>query len=663
MTKGFLLLYSIAVISIFQLSACSNNSDLVNPSEDIDTVSSNELLSNTHLMSSDIVPIDSQVLSSTHQNPDTVTLSSVAQQNSSVRELSSAEVLNQSSSSSALSSSSIVEAQVSSGSVIIEVEDYIDAYDVTVGNTGNTYREDDVDIGPSNSGHVVAWVSDTEWLEYTFSVPEAGLYDLTVFTSSKNVSSKWIEYTVNGSAVGEVTVPTTGSFEQWHATTVKEVSLSDGDTHTLRLTLRGEGYNLDYIEIKPSQGTKDTIPSEKTEFVNWGLPGLTVPHGFGVNIHFNGSEEHFPRYQEDLDLIAEAGIKVIRQDLFWHWIENEKGVLFWDHFDELVDACEQRGLQLLFILTYSNQLYEEHINSIYTQEGRDAWTHYATTAVERYKGKNIVWELWNEPNLYIFWLPEPDVDAYMALLDQAVPAIRAVDPDAILMASATSHIDLGWIEETFKRGLLNHIDAVSVHPYRHEDPETVIGDYYNLFNLINGYTGGQGKPVVSSEWGYSNINWDNAPLDDWEQARRLVRELLTNISMGIHISIWYDWMNDGTDPANREHNFGLVENDRVPKLAYYAYKALNETLNGYTFLRSIDAGTPGVYFLEFGKDDDRIYVFWKQGAHEVREIQSSIGNVEIVSMMGDTQTITWTGTAFSHLFTNAPQYMIVPRSQ
>ncbi|MGL1888594.1 MAG: glycoside hydrolase family 5 protein [Reichenbachiella sp.] len=409
-----------------------------------------------------------------------------------------------------------------------------------------------------------------------------------------------------------------------------------------------------------SSDTEQETPKENTEFVNWGLPGLTVPHGFGVNIHFNGSDEHFPRFREDLDLIAEAGIKVIRQDLFWHWIEQEKGVLFWDHFDALVDECEKRGLQLLFILTYSNQLYEEHINSIYTQQGRDAWTHYATTAVERYKGKNIVWELWNEPNLYIFWLPEPDVDAYMALLDQAVPAIRAVDPSAILMASATSHIDLGWIEETFKRGLLNHIDAVSVHPYRHQDPETVIGDYYNLFNLINGYTGGQGKPVVSSEWGYSNINWDDAHLDDWEQARRLVRELLTNISMGIHISIWYDWMNDGTDPNNREHNFGIVENDRVPKLAYYAYKTLNETLYGYTFLQSIDAGSPGVYFLQFGKGDDRIYVFWKTGAEQVRDIQSDIGTVEIVSMMGDRETINWDGTAFPHLFTSSPHYMIVP---
>lgn len=49
------------------------------------------------------------------------------------------------------------------------------------------------------------------------------------------------------------------------------------------------------------------------------LPELTVPNGFGVNIHFRG-EPH------DLDLIADTGFKFIRMDLTWRAIEKKKAL-------------------------------------------------------------------------------------------------------------------------------------------------------------------------------------------------------------------------------------------------------------------------------------------------------------------------------------------------
>ncbi|MGL1901540.1 MAG: glycoside hydrolase family 5 protein, partial [Fibrobacterales bacterium] len=394
------------------------------------------------------------------------------------------------------------------------------------------------------------------------------------------------------------------------------------------------------------------VPNENPDFLNWGLPGPTIPHGFGVNIHFR-------KNSKQLTQIAAAGIKLIRMDIFWHIVEKEKGTYNWEAYDSLVAGCEQRGIQLLFILAYSNENYEEYGNSVWTHAGRVGWTDFAVAAVTRYKEKNIIWELWNEPNIYNFWAPNPDVNAYMKLMDRAVPAIKAAHPDIVLLGSATSHIDMNWHEDTFKQGFLNYIDAVSVHPYRAQDPETAQSEYDGLRSLIRQYNGGNDKPVVSSEWGYSNINWDNNPLSDHEQARRLVRIMLTNISKGVNLSIWYDWRNDGEDGGNREHNFGLVERDYTPKLAYYAYQTLNTVLNGYKFMKRIDSGTPGVYYLKFGKGDDRIYAFWKEGASETRDIYNSLGSVEIVDMFGERQTATWSGDSFKWKFSNSPRYMIV----
>ncbi len=69
---------------------------------------------------------------------------------------------------------------------------------------------------------------------------------------------------------------------------------------------------------------------------------------------------------------------------------------------------------------------------------------------------------------------------------EAVKAIRNKTENEIIIGLATS-VDLTFLEECFKAGLLNYWNAVSVHPYRQSNPETVFTDYFNLKNLIKKY--------------------------------------------------------------------------------------------------------------------------------------------------------------------------------
>ena len=66
------------------------------------------------------------------------------------------------------------------------------------------------------------------------------------------------------------------------------------------------------------------------------MPTLTVPNGFGVNIHFRGQ----PRA---VDLIADAGFKFIRMDLTWEALDREKGVYEFEKSG--YDALTTRMLQ------------------------------------------------------------------------------------------------------------------------------------------------------------------------------------------------------------------------------------------------------------------------------------------------------------------------------
>lgn len=329
------------------------------------------------------------------------------------------------------------------------------------------------------------------------------------------------------------------------------------------------------------------------------LPETVLPQGVGVNIHFTRGHE------KDLDLIAAAGFKFIRMDLGWSGIERDKGTYDWSAYDELMSNLDERGLRALFILDYSHPLYEETIvskNPITGKEDRAvaspqraesvaAFARWAAAAVEHFKGRRVLWEIWNEPNI-TFWRPKPDVRQYNALALATAQAIRRVDPQAAIIGPASSGFPWEFLESFLQSGILAYLDAVSVHPYRGYDkpPETAGDDYLRLREMIAKCApeGKKNLPILSGEWGYASHN-RGVSLET--QAAFLARQQLVNLFHGVPLSIWYDWKNDGTDPAEREHHFGTVNYDLTPKPAYTAIQTLTHSWPGFASNAASTRGT------------------------------------------------------------------------
>lgn len=320
------------------------------------------------------------------------------------------------------------------------------------------------------------------------------------------------------------------------------------------------------------------------------IPLLVLPEGVGVNIHFVTGHER------DLDQIAAAGFKFVRMDFTWAAIEHKKGEYDWSGYDELTANLEKRGIRALYILDYSNRHYEEEVTSPNPIGGKPhkttaspqhpesvaAFARWAGAAAKRYQGRKVIWEIWNEPNIH-FWQPKPDVQQYITLALATCKAIREADPNATIVAPATSGFPWEFLETFFKSGVLEHLDAVSVHPYREysKSPETAVADYAKLRQLMDRHVpdARKGKiPILSGEWGYSSRT-TGVSLET--QADFAVRQQLANLLNGIPLSIWYDWKNDGDDPKENEHNFGTVMPDLKPKPAYLAIQTLTRELSGY----------------------------------------------------------------------------------
>ncbi|MHC4557817.1 MAG: cellulase family glycosylhydrolase [Planctomycetota bacterium] len=389
------------------------------------------------------------------------------------------------------------------------------------------------------------------------------------------------------------------------------------------------------------------------------LPEASIPNGFGVNIHFRDEPQ-------DLDLIADAGFKLIRMDLTWSSIEQTKGLYDFERagYDALTEGCTERGIRILYILDYSNNLYESD-RSVRTEAGRKAFADFAEAAAKRYSGNGILWEIWNEPNIKQFWRPEPNVEDYCMLVEEAAPRIRKADPTGLVVAGATSQIPLSWLEGCFKKGLLNWIDVLSVHPYRSQPPETVVEDYAKLRELIKRYAPeGKSVPIISGEWGYSNLNWDKSRLSEQEQAQYLARMFLINLHQDIPVSIWYDWKNDGTDPNEREHQFGTVRHNLNPKAAYLAAKVLSSTLAGYSIDQQLDIGSDTDFAFKLTKGKCEAIAFWTTDKKHTVTLPIEPTEVTLVGIYGGKVIIDWKTENLKLYAEQSPQYLLIkPKTQ
>ncbi len=394
------------------------------------------------------------------------------------------------------------------------------------------------------------------------------------------------------------------------------------------------------------------------------LPSLVVPDGLGVNIHFTDPAPG------EMEMLAAGGFRWVRMDFVWDAMEREKGVYDFAPWDRLVKALESQKIRAVFILDYSNRLYDGG-QAPSSDEGRAAFARWAAAAVRHFRNHGIVWEMWNEPNIPQFWKPKPDVAQYAKLALAVGKAIREAEPNEIYIGPATSCMDFAFLEGCFKAGTLEYWSAVSVHPYRQEGPETVAPDYAKLRKMIDQYAPkGKKIAILSGEWGYSS-GWGN--FDETKQGKMLPRQWLTNLANEVPLSIWYDWHDDGQDPKEPEHHFGTVFNPYTagktpvyqPKPAYLAAQTLTRCLAGFQFQKRLPVGAAEDYVMAFSKGDEVRWVAWTTvTAPRSVVIPLPAGRYSVTGHTGQTlPALEADAKGVSMTLTDAPAYLVSERAK
>ncbi len=220
------------------------------------------------------------------------------------------------------------------------------------------------------------------------------------------------------------------------------------------------------------------------------------------------------------------------------------------------------------------------------------WDYYNDSPAH-YKDRVKHWEIWNEPNIF-FWSGPKEL--YGQMLKQAYDAIKAEDPQAVVMGCSTAGIDTDFIKKVVGWG--GKFDALTIHPYRGEMNDLdFIKELQDVRRLVDG------RDVWLTE-----IGFPSQLIDGWSernQASLCARVYLCTAASGAGRSVsWYDFRNDSNDPFYNEMNFGLVRNDLRPKPGYGTLATIGRTIGHMQVKEPVDVGQDAYGFrFTDGKQD------------------------------------------------------------
>jgi polysaccharide biosynthesis protein PslG len=300
----------------------------------------------------------------------------------------------------------------------------------------------------------------------------------------------------------------------------------------------------------------------------------------------------------DMEATRDLGAAYFRFDVDWSLVEPEKGVYNWAPIDRMVNAVVNQGMRPLGVLAYTPAWAQPAgaVDSSRAPANHFApanpadFAGFATQAATRYAGSITDWEIWNEPNRASFWSPAPDAAAYTRLLVEASNAIRAVQPDANVIAGALApgenHADgeidpITFAERIYDNGGREAFDTLSVHPYTYpwmpDDPSTASWSSFQKIPRIHDLMAARGdgeKPIWITEFG-APTGSDSTSVSEDTQAAYITAGITEARKLGyIPVILIYAIRDSGTEPGDPEQNFGLLRRDFEPKPAYAAVREL-----------------------------------------------------------------------------------------
>ena len=289
----------------------------------------------------------------------------------------------------------------------------------------------------------------------------------------------------------------------------------------------------------------------------------------------------FEDINREIDAVTQTSASWLRVLVDWSKIEPTQGQYDWAYLDNIVNYATSHGLRVLGVLAYTPTWARPQ------GPGMLFWTvppknpgdfaNFATAAVRRYGDRIQNWEIWNEPNLPLFFgFTDKKAERYAELLKAVYPAIKGAQPGATVVAGGLSRIGgrdspPGFLQQMYDAGAGPFFDAANAHPYVFPgglaaDSKNGWSDVGRMRDVMVAH-GDAGKKIWMTEIGAPTSTGTDG-VSPQEQAKQItdVMSAAAGTEFSGPVFIYSIRDTNSADGGNRERNFGaLLTSDWQPK--------------------------------------------------------------------------------------------------
>lgn len=276
-------------------------------------------------------------------------------------------------------------------------------------------------------------------------------------------------------------------------------------------------------------------------------------------------------WKEDQELICsilnKMGVRWLRTDAVWPYIEKERGKLNWEPTDIMFKAAAKNKLNLLVTTQYIPKWAAQ---TPYHQYGENPvpkeWHRFLKNLIERY-GKYIsCYEVWNEPDTPYHWTG--GAETYLQHLKRSHDTIRKFAPKSLIALGGITGHERNWrpfVTELLKLGGGEYFDIYSYH-YGWEKLGSVHQALMNRFNI--------NKPMWNTEAGFGDPD-------------KLILNVIQDMIAGVKKSFYFDFQSSG----DHYGNIYMLKPDLTPRISMLMYMTLAAKLNLATPEKEVDFGS------------------------------------------------------------------------
>ncbi len=332
-------------------------------------------------------------------------------------------------------------------------------------------------------------------------------------------------------------------------------------------------------------GPRDWLPAE-TQHVETAKPKVCL-HTLLEN------EVEEKKILWTLQLARELGASTIVQFFPWAYVETRPGHYDWTGFDRIVNHARRQGLSIIarlgLVPAWLNADDSSTLNTL-PDWAFPKFAAFAAAFAERYESQIERLIIWNEPNLSFEWGYQPAVPKrYARLLQMTYPAIKAANPNALVLAGALAPTleppgssagmnDLLFLREMYAAGAGDYFDALAIHSYGlRDEPEAEPAAHRlnfrraELLREIMRQHGDAAKPVSITESG-----WNDHPR--WQHAVRSSQRSAYTVRAYEYAGAHWNWLDQlclwafryPADLNSYPDNYTLVSAGFVKKPIYFA---------------------------------------------------------------------------------------------